>query len=110
MDGMTFPEIDVKSLPDEAYLLDVREPDEWRAGHAPDACHIPLGELQGRVGELPPDRPIYVICRVGGRSAHAAAWLNHVGREAINVGGGMQSWAAAGLPMVSEGGGTPFVA
>ncbi|GLX02211.1 sulfurtransferase [Microtetraspora sp. NBRC 16547] len=107
---MTFPEIDVKSLPDGAYLLDVRELDEWRAGHAPDAFHIPLGELQGRVGELPLDRPVYVVCRVGGRSAHAAAWLNHIGREAINVDGGMQSWAAAGLPMVSESDQPPYVA
>ncbi|MEW9530868.1 rhodanese-like domain-containing protein [Microbispora sp. NPDC049125] len=107
---MTMPEIAAKAVPEDAYLLDVRELDEWRAGHAPEAVHIPLGDLQERVGELPADQPLYVVCRVGGRSAHAAMWLNHIGREAVNVDGGMQSWAAAGRPMVSETGEPPFVA
>ncbi|WP_344865457.1 rhodanese-like domain-containing protein [Planomonospora alba] len=107
---MSVPEVEVQAVPDGAFLLDVREHDEWRAGHAPTAVHIPLGELQARVAEIPGDVPVYVVCRVGGRSAHAAAWLNHVGREAINVGGGMQSWAFAGRPMVSENGQDPFVA
>ncbi|GLW23968.1 MULTISPECIES: rhodanese-like domain-containing protein [Microbispora] len=107
---MTLPEIAPDALPEGAYLLDVREDEEWRAGHAPEAVHIPLGELQARVDEVPPDRPVYVVCRVGGRSAHAAMWLNHIGREAVNVDGGMMSWAAAGRPMVSETGGNPYVA
>ncbi|WP_203972124.1 rhodanese-like domain-containing protein [Planotetraspora silvatica] len=107
---MTMPEVEAKAVPDDAYLLDVREVDEWRAGHAPAAAHIPLGDLQNRIGEVPQGRPVYVICRVGGRSAHATTWLNHVGWEAINVDGGMQSWAASGLPMVSETGQPPYVA
>ncbi|GGQ24927.1 rhodanese-like domain-containing protein [Streptosporangium sandarakinum] len=110
MGVMTVPEVEAQAVPDGAFLLDVRENDEWRAGHAPTAVHIPLGELQVRAGEVPPDAPVYVICRSGGRSAHAAAWLNHVGRDAINVGGGMQAWGSAGLPMVSESGRDPFVA
>ncbi|MFB9889484.1 rhodanese-like domain-containing protein [Planobispora takensis] len=110
MRAMNIPEVDVHAVPDDAFLLDVREDDEWHAGHAPEALHIPLGELQARVEELPKDAAVYVICRVGGRSAHAAAWLNAVGRDAINVGGGMQSWAFAGRPMVSESGHEPFVA
>jgi rhodanese-related sulfurtransferase len=107
---MTLHEVDVKAVPDDARLLDVRELDEWRAGHAPDALHIPLSELQNRVGEVPQGDPVYVICRVGGRSAHAAAWLNHIGWHAINVDGGMQSWAASGRPMVSETGQPPYIA
>ncbi|MCW2876945.1 MAG: Rhodanese-related sulfurtransferase-like protein [Sphaerisporangium sp.] len=110
MDGMTVPEIEAKAVPDDVFLLDVREPDEWQAGHAPTAVHIPLGMLQQRVDEVPAGVPVYVVCRVGGRSASAAAWLNHVGREAINVEGGMRSWAAAGRPMVAETGGQPVVA
>jgi rhodanese-related sulfurtransferase len=107
---MSVPEIEVQAVPDGAFLLDVREADEWQAGHAPTAVHIPLGELQARVGEVPKDTPVYVICRLGGRSANATAWLNHVGRDAINVGGGMQSWDLAGRPMVGENGADPFVA
>ncbi|SDH85409.1 Rhodanese-related sulfurtransferase [Sinosporangium album] len=106
---MMVPEVDVRAVPDDAYVLDVREHDEWQAGHAPTAVHIPLGELQSRVAEVPKGAQVYVICRVGGRSAHAAAWLNHGGWDAVNVGGGMQSWAAAGLAMVSESGGDPEV-
>ncbi|MFI6504986.1 rhodanese-like domain-containing protein [Nonomuraea typhae] len=107
---MTVPEIEAKDVPADAYLLDVREPGEWLAGHAPEAVHIPMGELQARLDEVPAARTVYVVCRVGGRSAHAAAWLNHVGRDAVNVGGGMQSWEAARRPMVSETGQDPFVA
>lgn len=86
-------------------LLDVREPDEWAAGHAPEAVHIPLGELPGRVDELsdlPDDRPLYVVCRSGGRSAQAAAWLNANGWDAVNVAGGMKSWRTEGRPLVSD--------
>ncbi len=107
---MMVPEIAANAVPENAYLLDVREIDEWQAGHAPHAVHIPLGHLQARVDEVPQDGTVYVICRVGGRSAQAAMWLNHIGRKAINVDGGMQSWATAGRPMVSETGTPPYVA
>ncbi|MFI6485347.1 rhodanese-like domain-containing protein [Nonomuraea sp. NPDC050663] len=107
---MTVPEIQAREVPDDAYLLDVREQMEWVSGHAPKAVHIPLGELQARVDEVPAGETVYVICRVGGRSYNAAAWLNHIGRQAINVDGGMQAWDAAQLPMVSETGQDPFVA
>ncbi|WP_184987299.1 rhodanese-like domain-containing protein [Sphaerisporangium rubeum] len=107
---MNVPEIEAGQVPEDVFLLDVREPEEWRAGHAPTAVHIPLGMLQQRVDELPAGVPVYVVCKVGGRSANAAAWLNHIGREAVNVGGGMMSWAAAGRPMVADHEGKPFVA
>jgi rhodanese-related sulfurtransferase len=86
-------------------ILDVREEDEWAAGHAPGAVHIPMGQLPSRVAELAEldeQQPVYVICRTGGRSARVAAWLNASGWDAVNVSGGMQSWVAEGKPVVSE--------
>jgi rhodanese-related sulfurtransferase len=97
-------------LPDGAFLLDVREDDEWVAGHAPDAVHVRLGELGARARELPRDREVYVICRTGARSAYAAQALAGGGWTAVNVSDGMTGWAIAGRPMISETGGEPFVA
>jgi rhodanese-related sulfurtransferase len=104
------PNVPVTGLPADGFLLDVREDDEWRAGHAPDAVHLPLSELMARVGEVPEDRDVYVICKVGGRSEQAVRYLNQLGRSTVNVSGGMLAWEAAGKPMVSEAGGQPFVA
>jgi rhodanese-related sulfurtransferase len=87
-----------------ALLLDVREPDEWQAGHAPGAQHIPLGELGARLEELPKDRPIVCICRVGGRSARATEALRGAGYDVVNLAGGMRAWAAAGQPVVTDDG------
>jgi rhodanese-related sulfurtransferase len=103
------PEIAVTELPADAVLLDVREDDEWEAGHAPGAVHIPLAQVPSRLDELPPDDDVYVICRSGGRSAQAAAWLNRNGYDATNVTGGMGAWLEAGRPMESETGATPIV-
>ncbi|HEU5420955.1 MAG TPA: rhodanese-like domain-containing protein [Streptosporangiaceae bacterium] len=102
-------EIPAASVPDGAWLLDVREDDEWVAGHAPGATHIPLGQLSGRAAEVPQDTTIYVICRSGARSARAAVALSGAGWDAVNVAGGMQDWAAAGRPMAADSG-APFVA
>lgn len=106
------PTVSVADLPaDDLVLLDVREPDEWAAGHAPNAVHIPLGELPARAAELadlPDDRPVYVVCRSGGRSARAAAWLNAAGiADAVNVAGGMKSWRTEGRPLVGDHEGVP---
>ena len=106
----SLPEVPVIAVPDEAWLLDVREDDEWAAGHVAGATHIPLGQLGARTAELPADQNIYVICRTGMRSARAAQALNGAGWQALNVAGGMRDWAAAGRPMVSDSGATPFVA
>jgi rhodanese-related sulfurtransferase len=89
-----------------ALLLDVREREEWDAGHAPAANLVPLGELPARLDEVPPDGTVVVVCRSGGRSALAARALIARGRDARNLAGGMQAWAAAGLPVVT-GAGTP---
>ena len=99
----------IADLPEDAVLLDVREDDEWAAGHAPKAVHIPMGELAGRLEELPADGTVHVVCRSGGRSARVTAYLNANGWDATNVDGGMQSWHAAGRPMVGELPGEPEV-
>lgn len=101
------PTVSVTDLPSEGLvLLDVREPDEWAAGHAPEAMHIPLGDLPARAAELAEradDRPVYVVCRSGGRSARAALWLNAAGVvEAVNVAGGMKSWQTERRPLVGD--------
>ncbi|HEY0497578.1 MAG TPA: rhodanese-like domain-containing protein [Kutzneria sp.] len=96
------PTTSVDQVPVDAVLLDVREDDEWAAGHAPQAIHIPLGELAERVGEVPQDSgEVYVVCRMGGRSARATMYLNQSGWEAVNVAGGMQAWHQQGFPLVA---------
>lgn len=87
-----------------AILLDVREPSEWRAGHAPKARHIPLNDLDRRGTELPAGRDIITVCRSGHRSARAAKDLAADGRTVLNLTGGMRAWSAAGLPVVAKGG------
>jgi rhodanese-related sulfurtransferase len=101
--SVTVPDLPA-SLPEGVTLLDVREPDEWAAGHAPEALHIPMGEIAGRLNDLPADDEVYVVCRSGGRSARVTAFLNANGWDAKNVEGGMQSWQAAGRPMDSDAG------
>lgn len=107
--GGVVPQVPAAEVPAGAYLLDVREYEEWDAGHVPGAVHIPLGELGARHTELDRDRPLYVICRSGHRSAHAAHALAGAGWDASNVADGMTGWQAAGLPMTSESG-QPYVA
>ena len=102
------PAVPVTSLPDDAVLLDVREDDEWEAGHAPGALHVPLGQVPSRLDELP-EGELHVVCRSGGRSAQAVAWLVRNGYDAVNVSGGMHAWQDAGRPLVAESGGTPTV-
>jgi rhodanese-related sulfurtransferase len=104
------PQVMSADVPAGVYLLDVREDDEWAAGHAPEAVHVRLGELNERSGEIPRDREVYVICRSGARSAYATQALAGAGWNAINVADGMTGWAVAGRPMVSDSGGEPFVA
>ncbi|MEV2278927.1 rhodanese-like domain-containing protein [Nocardiopsis sp. NPDC049922] len=109
MFGREVPETVVAEVPEDAYLLDVREDDEWRSGHVPGAVHIPLGLLGERAGEIPQDRRVYVVCRVGGRSAQAVMALNQAGWDAVNVAGGMRAWEHAGRDMASESGAEPAV-
>lgn len=87
-----------------ALLLDVREPEEWQAGHAAGAVWIPMGELLGRLPEVPRDRRVVAVCRVGGRSERVAGALLQRGYDVVNLAGGMQAWASAGLDVVSDDG------
>lgn len=99
------------ALVDEgASLLDVREPDEWAAGHVPGAIHIPMGEVIDRVDRISGAGRVVVVCRSGGRSARVAEYLLGIGVDAVNLEGGMQAWSARGLPMQSAGGVPPTVA
>lgn len=101
---MSVPEIDIESLAEHhaggAIVLDVREPAEYDEGHVPGARLIPLGEMPDRIAEVPADRPLYVICRSGGRSARAVEWLTGQGIDAVNIAGGTLAWVAAGRPVV----------
>jgi rhodanese-related sulfurtransferase len=103
------PTVSVDDVPDDAVVLDVREVDEWVHGHIEGATHIPMGDVPARLGEVPEGDPLYVACRVGGRSARVAAWLNMNGFDAVNIAGGLGEWEAAGRPLVSETGQEPFV-
>ncbi len=85
-----------------AALLDVREPYEWDAGHAPQAVSVPMGQLA--LDGLPAGRPLLVVCHLGVRSAAVVEALRGAGVEAVNVRGGMAAWSDAGLPVVTDGG------
>lgn len=85
-----------------AFMLDVREPSEWQAGHIPDATLIPLGELQARLSEVPDDQTIVVVCRSGNRSAQGRDILRQAGyADATSMAGGMNDWTTAGYPVVT---------
>ena len=103
------PSVDPAQVPADAVVLDVREPDEWEAGHIEGALHIPLAEVPTRLDDLVGADELVVVCRSGGRSARAVAWLVRNGLDAVNLEGGMGAWAAAGRPMISELGTEPFV-
>jgi rhodanese-related sulfurtransferase len=86
--------------PAHPILLDVREPNEFVAVRAPGAVLLPTSTFAARVGELPLDRPILVICHSGNRSAAVTGFLTRSGRsDVVNVAGGMEDWERAGLPI-----------
>lgn len=103
--GPQVPTVPVTEIADDTYLLDVREDDEWAAGHAPAAHHLPMMELPARLAEVPTDRDVAIICRSGGRSAQVVAYLVNNGWEQVrNADGGMRQWAAVGRPVVDANG------
>jgi rhodanese-related sulfurtransferase len=99
------PTVSVHALPDPLpeglHVLDVREDVEWRYGHIEGAQHIPLMDLPARIREVP-DGQTLVVCKVGGRSAQAVAYLAAHGHEAVNLDGGMLEWSAAHRPLVGD--------
>lgn len=85
-----------------AFILDVRQPEEWNEFHVPDSTLIPLGELASRVAELPRDQEIVVVCRSGNRSAQGRDILLDAGfTQVTSMAGGLTQWKAAGYPPVS---------
>ncbi|MFD3805195.1 rhodanese-like domain-containing protein [Streptomyces sp. NPDC058611] len=107
------PSVDAAAVPSEGFVLDVREDDEWAAGHVEGALHIPMSDFVSRFGELTEAAPdgarVHVMCRVGGRSAQVTQYLVRQGIDAVNIDGGMQAWDGAGRPMVTDSGTPPFV-
>lgn len=93
-------------LPQGTVLLDVREDEEWAAGHIDGAIHVPMGQLPNRLqfdpGPLTQQAPLVVLCRVGGRSAQVVAWLVRQGYDATNLAGGMLAWEAAGRTITAD--------
>ncbi len=83
-----------------AYVLDVREPHEYAAGHVPGAVLIPMNELPTRMDEVPKGDPVYVICRSGARSLTSTKQLRDADYEAYSVAGGTLGWIEAGQPTV----------
>jgi rhodanese-related sulfurtransferase len=81
-------------------LLDVREASEFAEVRAPGALLVPTSTFMTRVDDLPADRPLLVVCHLGGRSAAVAGFLIRAGRaDVVNVAGGMEAWERAGLPV-----------
>lgn len=110
MSAAQIPQIDVRAVDEDAVILDVRQPNEFDAGHAPGAVSIPLGQLRARVAEVPEvDGSLLVICKAGGRSQAAAEFLASQGLDVSNIAGGTTAWYEAGKPLVSETGETPAV-
>ncbi len=99
----------VSLLEGDTVLLDVRERNEWDAGHAPHAVHIPLRELSEATGWMSKQHRVVVVCRSGRRSAHATAALRAAGVDALNLLGGMQAWRDAGADVVADHGITPTI-
>jgi len=105
--GPPIPSIDVveaerrlREDPGRPLLVDVRERHEFVEVRAPGAALVPMSTFAARAGELPADRPLMLVCHLGGRSAAAAGFLIRSGRnDVVNVAGGMDAWERGGLPV-----------
>jgi rhodanese-related sulfurtransferase len=96
------PSVSVNEIPNGAFLLDVRENEEWAAGHAPEAQHVRMHDVPTRLAEIPTEGNVVVACRMGARSAQVTAFLLAQGWDnVVNLDGGMLAWHAAGRPLVS---------
>jgi rhodanese-related sulfurtransferase len=113
MNFAALPSVDAEFVPSDGLVLDVRETDEWAAGHVEGALHVPMSDFVARIGEVTEavagGRRAYVMCRVGGRSAQVTQYLVQQGIDAVNVDGGMLAWDGAGRPMISDNGGPAAV-
>ena len=102
---MTVPEIDIDEFADHvaagARIIDVREPDEYTAGHVPGAVLVPLGTVPDQLDQFGGDGTTYVICQAGGRSMRAAQFAAEHGHEVVNVAGGTGAWIASGRDVIT---------
>lgn len=89
---------------DAAQVVDVREPYEWEAGHAPGARHVELERLSGQAPSIDRERPVIFQCRAGVRSAMAAQAFRRAGYDAWSMAGGLEGWAAEGQPLEPDDG------
>lgn len=98
------PEIDIAEFADRlaggARVVDVREPDEYAAGHVPGADLVPLSTVPEHLDRFAGDGPTYVICQVGGRSMRAAEFAAGQGYDVVNVAGGTSAWIASGRDVI----------
>ncbi len=83
----------------EVFILDVREPAEFKAGRIPGAVNIPIRDLPKRLGEIPKGKPIILYCGTGHRGAMALVYLRGQGYNVRNVLGGFKAWSEANLPV-----------
>ena len=100
------PTVAVADIPAGAVLVDVREDDEWQAGHIDGSLHVPMNSIPQQLHYRPElfssEQPLVIVCAVGGRSAHVTAWLLQNGVDAVNLEGGIHAWMSAGRPLVSD--------
>jgi rhodanese-related sulfurtransferase len=101
--GQRVPQVAVGDLADDV-LVDVRDPREYAAGHAPDARSIPNTALEDHRFLLPMNRRLVVMSRHGERGADATVELREMGFQAVNFDGGLEAWSAAGRPIVTDDG------
>jgi rhodanese-related sulfurtransferase len=102
--GQRVPQVSIGELAEDT-LVDVRGADEYTAGHAPDARSVPHAELDAHRFLLPMNRRLVVMSRRGERGADATVELREMGFQAVNFEGGLEAWAAAGKPLVTDDGG-----
>jgi rhodanese-related sulfurtransferase len=99
------PQVAAAEVAEDAILIDVREPDEWAAGHVPRSTHLPMMEIPGRTAEIPTEGDVVIVCRSGQRSANVVLYLMKQGWDNLrNLEGGLQEWVAAGRDLVTEEG------
>ena len=84
---------------EDVLLIDVREPNEYAAGHIPGSKLIPLGQLESRLAEIPKDKQVIAVCRTGRRSGEATQLLAEKGYDVQNMTGGITAWKAAGYEL-----------
>jgi rhodanese-related sulfurtransferase len=94
---------------DSALFVDVREKDEYAAGHIEGSVHLPIGEIRARWQELNVGRPVIPVCQIGQRSGLVADLLKGQGLDAHNLEGGLEAWTRDGLPLTSGSGGAVVV-